>query len=375
MAFALGLGSQAVAKAKSNPIATIMIVILVIVLITLVGLLIADTTMGIFRKKLPGESCSDDDNCGEGLSCVIDPEDVDGEAMICEVPLAGPSAAELAAAEAAAAAAASAAESPAPSEQAAVSSGQAGVAATAEAASEEAAAAEAARAAEAAAAAQASAAQAAAQAAAEVAAAAVPKANTKYNCMASPWGQYAGMTKNASGDLECFALNGKDCNWSDQPTCQSTLASTNLSDVVPLACGAGHQAHHGSTGYDTDGHWCRTIGSQLGVAAAAAPLGGTDPRTCYNAVQNQIAWDYSGNKSWSDTNINNLCTGNETSTAPAQCFNNVMHGGVNWGGGTQWNWDNALRLCKGAPDPNSRVDCFKSKVGASGWSSAIDQCT
>ena len=40
----------------------------------------------------------------------------------------------------------------------------------------------------------------------------------------------------------------------------------------------------------------------------------------------------------------------------------AMHGGINWGGGTQWQWANAIDLCKGSPDANRTIGCFQNKI-------------
>lgn len=68
------LGSAAAGKVKANPISTVIIVILLILVVTVAILLFLEISNGLFRKKLPGESCKDDDNCGDGLVCSIDEE-------------------------------------------------------------------------------------------------------------------------------------------------------------------------------------------------------------------------------------------------------------------------------------------------------------
>ncbi len=100
------------------------------------------------------------------------------------------------------------------------------------------------------------------------------------------------------------------------------------------------------------------------------------PRTdrCHDSVQNKVAWDYKGNKRWAKANIDQLC-GNNTTDQPAKCFNTVMHGGVNWGGGTQWQWKNAAKLCNNTLNANRTVVCFKNKLkNGNNWSSAISAC-
>ncbi|MFC3192710.1 hypothetical protein ACFODZ_00520 [Marinicella sediminis] len=95
---------------------------------------------------------------------------------------------------------------------------------------------------------------------------------------------------------------------------------------------------------------------------------------CHNSLQNKVAWDYKGNKRWGTANMDRLC-GTTNSDQPAKCFNKVMHGNVNWGGGTQWQWENALKLCQGTLNANRTVVCFKKKIKeGSNWSSAISAC-
>jgi len=97
---------------------------------------------------------------------------------------------------------------------------------------------------------------------------------------------------------------------------------------------------------------------------------------CFNAVQNQIAWNYQGNKSWSPNNVQDLCRGasNPNPRAPAQCFQRVMHGGISWGGGTQWQWTNARDLCAGTPDADRTIACFQRSLRGSAWQPAIAAC-
>ena len=71
-------------------------------------------------------------------------------------------------------------------------------------------------------------------------------------------------------------------------------------------------------------------------AAAAPPV-----PSCADLAQGQIAWDYEGNKDWNSDNVQNLCRGTSNPTEPPRCFDRVMHGGINWGGGMfrlSWKW-------------------------------------
>ena len=106
------------------------------------------------------------------------------------------------------------------------------------------------------------------------------------------------------------------------------------------------------------------------IAAAAQ-----DSDRCAEAVQGKIAWDYEGTSRWAEGNVDRLCAWAEDSTEPAQCFERVMHGGVDWGGGTRWQWKNALDLCRGTLDAAATVACFETRVGAGmGWREAIESC-
>jgi len=96
---------------------------------------------------------------------------------------------------------------------------------------------------------------------------------------------------------------------------------------------------------------------------------------CANQVQGKIAWDYKGHKIWGPNNIDRLCEGAEQSVEPAVCFNRVMHGGINWGGGTFWNWKNALDLCEGTRSAESTIGCFQGEIQKQRpWSNAIRTC-
>ena len=96
---------------------------------------------------------------------------------------------------------------------------------------------------------------------------------------------------------------------------------------------------------------------------------------CEKMVQGKIAWDYKGSKTWNPTNVKRLCKGAENSAEPAKCFERVMHGRINWGGGTQWAWKNALDLCEGTLNANATISCFQAKIKAGiKWPQAIKDC-
>jgi hypothetical protein len=95
---------------------------------------------------------------------------------------------------------------------------------------------------------------------------------------------------------------------------------------------------------------------------------------CHDAVQGRIAWDYQGHTAWVPANVDRLCQG-ASSVQPARCFARVMHGGVNWGGGTQWQWSNAIDLCAGTSNSQATIACFQRGIaGGQSWSAAIASC-
>ena len=117
-------------------------------------------------------------------------------------------------------------------------------------------------------------------------------------------------------------------------------------------------------------HWRQAIDHCTQSGRALRPA---EP-FCDTLVQGLIAWDYSGSVQWSQGNIDRLCRG-ASNTNPASCFRQVMHGGVNWGGGTQWEWRNAIDLCEGSPDWRRTVGCFERQVASGAvWSQAIRAC-
>jgi len=111
---------------------------------------------------------------------------------------------------------------------------------------------------------------------------------------------------------------------------------------------------------------CVLIAVVLGAARPA--LAGP----CQDAVQGKIAWDYNGNTTWAPANVARLC-GDATSDQPARCFDRVMHGGIEWGGGRRWEWSNAIDLCKGTPDANATIRCFQQFIAQGrSWPESIN---
>lgn len=95
---------------------------------------------------------------------------------------------------------------------------------------------------------------------------------------------------------------------------------------------------------------------------------------CKSSTQNKIAWDYKGSRKWAAGNLNRLCK-NADDDEPAKCFKRVMHGNVNYGGGTKWKWENAIDLCEQSPDANMTIGCFRKQIRrGKNWKQAIAKC-
>lgn len=110
-----------------------------------------------------------------------------------------------------------------------------------------------------------------------------------------------------------------------------------------------------------------------GVGRTSSAL--STSNSCASQIQGKIAWDYNGSKTWNPSNIDRLCKGAEQLAEPAVCFNRVMHGGINWGGGTLWAWQNAIDLCEGTRNAQSTVSCFQGEIQKQRpWSQAIQTC-
>ncbi len=98
-------------------------------------------------------------------------------------------------------------------------------------------------------------------------------------------------------------------------------------------------------------------------------------QNCSKALQGNIAWDYAGSTNWSEQNIASLCGPAQNSTQPAQCFDTIMHGGINWGAGTQWSWGNAISLCRRTQNASETVACFTNQLQRTiPWGAAIELC-
>ncbi len=101
----------------------------------------------------------------------------------------------------------------------------------------------------------------------------------------------------------------------------------------------------------------------LAIPGRAYENESNDPTTCFNAVQNRVAWSANGtSKTWAPQNIANLCEGAETSTLPARCFQSFMSEGRKSGGLWRADWRTAIALCNGVADTASmeaRFVCFQ----------------
>src|SRR5262249_28051136 len=73
-------------------------------------------------------------------------------------------------------------------------------------------------------------------------------------------------------------------------------------------------------------------------------------------------------------NVERLCRGG-VGDEPARCFEKLIRGRVNWGGGTNWEWENAVGLCHGSQDHRATIGCFEGQVrGGTQWQTAIGNC-
>ncbi len=98
---------------------------------------------------------------------------------------------------------------------------------------------------------------------------------------------------------------------------------------------------------------------------------------CAKLVQGKMAWDYEGNKRWSDANIKRLCKGTSNASQPPRCFDRAMHGGRhNMGKAAGWTWSTALDLCEGTSDAARTLACFEGRIGrGSDQQAAIKACS
>jgi hypothetical protein len=83
----------------------------------------------------------------------------------------------------------------------------------------------------------------------------------------------------------------------------------------------------------------------LDLAPEENTAAGEAAGACADALQGRIAWNHRGDKRWPAARLEQLCADASDSVEPAQCFETIMAGEVDWGGGTRWNPRNALTLC------------------------------
>ena len=116
--------------------------------------------------------------------------------------------------------------------------------------------------------------------------------------------------------------------------------------------------------------------SQSGEPASTKPTAetATGSTACFDAVQGKVAWDYSGSTSWSSANVRATVQGAESSPEPANCFQQVMHDGVDWGGGTQW-IGTTHSIYESSLDADATIQCFEAAIsGGTDWVEAIAAC-
>lgn len=98
-------------------------------------------------------------------------------------------------------------------------------------------------------------------------------------------------------------------------------------------------------------------------------------KICQASIQNQIEWDYKGNRRWARRNLEKICNNAEHSLQPGTCFHRIMHGNIDHGGGTRWKWQAALKLCAGTQNSNATIICFSEAISRQvAWPQAIEQC-
>jgi hypothetical protein len=106
--------------------------------------------------------------------------------------------------------------------------------------------------------------------------------------------------------------------------------------------------------------------------ATASPAASGE--SCTAAVQGRLAWDHGSNRSWGADNLQRLC-GSATNAEPARCFERVMSGSVSWGGGTHWEWQNAITLCGQVKNADAVLACFQARLQAGEpWQAAAAAC-
>ncbi len=87
-------------------------------------------------------------------------------------------------------------------------------------------------------------------------------------------------------------------------------------------------------------------------------------QNCFARVQDKIAWNYQGNKHWSNNSINNLCRGTTKAAQPPNCFSRAMFKGHQWGKKQSHNmtWTLASQLCTGTNNSDQKIACLKQNI-------------
>jgi len=116
-------------------------------------------------------------------------------------------------------------------------------------------------------------------------------------------------------------------------------------------------------------------GMVFGLSLSQTVLADEHEAACAEHIQSKIAWDYDGRKQWDAANIERLCKGTKAPKEPGECFNKVLHGGINWGSDNKWEWQNAINLCAGSNNSDEKISCFQKRVAAGEtWPTATLQC-
>ena len=98
-------------------------------------------------------------------------------------------------------------------------------------------------------------------------------------------------------------------------------------------------------------------------------------KICQASIQNQIEWNYEGNKRWARTNLERICKNADMSLQPGVCFDRVMHGNISYGNGTRWRWPHALKLCASTQNSQATITCFNQAIeNKMPWPQAIELC-
>jgi hypothetical protein len=119
------------------------------------------------------------------------------------------------------------------------------------------------------------------------------------------------------------------------------------------------------------------------LGAAAAYLALTWEQTgptaeedqCASLVQGRIAWNDDGSTRWDTTWLNRLCRGTTRPAQPGLCFSSIREIPLEQGAAIQGDWKDAVALCAGTENAQSRIDCYRKGVERGlHFRDAIEQC-